>query len=80
MDYVKPYGVVGSMLAGGAVKLSLPPRQLLLRGMLAGAYLGIGTEHGGDGGRRNRILDYRQPPLSIRIGPGHSAGRGDHHR
>jgi formate/nitrite transporter FocA (FNT family) len=31
------------MLAGGALKLSLPPRQLLLRGMLAGAYLGIGT-------------------------------------
>ena len=43
MDYVKPYGVVDSMLAGGAVKLSLPPRQLILRGMLAGAYLGIGT-------------------------------------
>ncbi|KXJ97774.1 MAG: putative formate transporter 1 [Nitrospirae bacterium] len=43
MDYVKPYGVVDSMLAGGALKLSLPPRQLMLRGMLAGAYLGIGT-------------------------------------
>ncbi|MDR4479786.1 MAG: formate/nitrite transporter family protein [Nitrospira sp.] len=43
MDYVKPYGVVDSMLAGGALKLSLPPRQLILRGMLAGAYLGIGT-------------------------------------
>ena len=43
MDYVKPYGVVESMLAGGALKLSLPPRQLVLRGMLAGAYLGIGT-------------------------------------
>lgn len=43
MDYVKPHGVVESMLAGGAVKLSLPPRQLILRGMLAGAYLGIGT-------------------------------------
>ena len=41
MDYVKPYGVVDSMLAGGALKLSLPPRQLVLRGMLAGAYLGI---------------------------------------
>lgn len=24
MDYVKPYGVVDSMLAGGALKLSLP--------------------------------------------------------
>jgi formate transporter len=43
MDYVKPKGVVESMLAGGALKLSLPPRQLVLRGMLAGAYLGIGT-------------------------------------
>ena len=43
MDYVKPHGVVESMLAGGALKLSLPPRQLILRGMLAGAYLGIGT-------------------------------------
>ena len=43
MDYVKPKGVVESMLAGGALKLSLPPRQLMLRGMLAGAYLGIGT-------------------------------------
>ena len=43
MDYVKPKGVVESMLAGGALKLSLPPRQLILRGMLAGAYLGIGT-------------------------------------
>ncbi|MBX3345170.1 MAG: formate/nitrite transporter family protein [Nitrospira sp.] len=43
MDYVKPHSVVDSMLAGGALKLSLPPRQLILRGMLAGAYLGIGT-------------------------------------
>ena len=43
MDYVKPHDVVKSMLAGGALKLSLPPRQLILRGMLAGAYLGIGT-------------------------------------
>jgi len=43
MDYVKPHGVVESMLAGGALKLSLPPRQLIFRGMLAGAYLGIGT-------------------------------------
>ncbi len=43
MDYVKPQGVVESMLAGGAYKLNLPPRHLVLRGMLAGAYLGIGT-------------------------------------
>jgi formate transporter len=43
MDYVKPQGVVESMLARGAVKLGLPPRHLVIRGMLAGAYLGIGT-------------------------------------
>lgn len=43
MDYVKPQGVVESMLAGGVYKLNVPPRHLLLRGMLAGAYLGIGT-------------------------------------
>jgi formate transporter len=43
MDYVKPHEVVKSMLAGGALKLSLSPRQLIFRGMLAGAYLGIGT-------------------------------------
>ena len=43
MDYVKPQGVVESMLAGGVYKLNVPPRHLILRGMLAGAYLGIGT-------------------------------------
>jgi formate transporter len=43
MDYVKPQGVVDSMLAGGIYKLNVPPRHLILRGMLAGAYLGIGT-------------------------------------
>ena len=41
MDYVKPQGVVESMLAGGVYKLNVPPRHLLLRGMLAGAYLGL---------------------------------------
>lgn len=43
MDYVKPLGVVESMLAGGTIKLNLPPRHLVIRGMLAGAYLGIAT-------------------------------------
>ncbi|NOS77270.1 MAG: formate/nitrite transporter family protein [Nitrospira sp.] len=43
MDYVKPLGVVESMLAGGAIKLNVPPRHLVIRGMLAGAYLGIAT-------------------------------------
>ena len=49
MDYVKPQGVVESMLAGGVYKLQVPPRHLILRGMLAGAYLGIGR---GPGSRR----------------------------
>ncbi|HEX7767450.1 MAG TPA: formate/nitrite transporter family protein, partial [Nitrospira sp.] len=43
MDYVKPLGVVESMLAGGTYKLNVPPRHLVIRGMLAGAYLGIAT-------------------------------------
>jgi len=43
MDYVKPQGDVESMLAGGHLKLGLPARHLVIRGMLAGAYLGIGT-------------------------------------
>lgn len=43
MDYVKPLGVADSILAGATVKLNLPPRHLLIRGMLAGAYLGIAT-------------------------------------
>jgi formate/nitrite transporter len=43
MDYVKPLGVVESMLAGATAKLNVPPRHLIVRGMLAGAYLGIAT-------------------------------------
>ncbi|TAJ32270.1 MAG: formate/nitrite transporter family protein [Nitrospirae bacterium] len=43
MDYVKPQGVVESMLAGGVLKLDLPARHLVIRGMLAGAYLGVAT-------------------------------------
>lgn len=43
MDYVKPHGVVEKMLAGGALKLGLPARHLVIRGMLAGAYLAVAT-------------------------------------
>jgi formate/nitrite transporter len=43
MDYVKPQALVQSIVAGGAAKLALPPRQLVVRGMLAGAYLGVAT-------------------------------------
>ena len=43
MDYVKPHAVVENMLAGVAVKLNVPARHLVIRGMLAGAYLGVAT-------------------------------------
>jgi formate/nitrite transporter len=43
MDHVKPHDVVDHMLVAGARKLALPIRHLVLRGMLAGAYLGIAT-------------------------------------
>lgn len=43
MDYVKPQEIVHSMLAVGAMKLGLPVQHLLIRGMLAGALLGVAT-------------------------------------
>lgn len=43
MDYVKPTEIAGQMLTVGATKAGLPARQLLVRGMLAGAYLGVAT-------------------------------------
>jgi formate/nitrite transporter len=43
MDYVKPQEIVNDMLSTGAMKLDLQPRDLLIRGALAGAYLGVAT-------------------------------------
>ena len=43
MDYVKPHDVASSMLAAGALKLSVAPRHLVIRGALAGAFLAIAT-------------------------------------
>src|SRR5512146_1657673 len=43
MDYVKPEEVVTNMVSTGALKLDLPVRHLLIRGALAGAYLGVAT-------------------------------------
>jgi formate/nitrite transporter len=43
MDYVKPQEIVKDMLSTGAMKLDLQPRDLLIRGALAGAYLGVAT-------------------------------------
>jgi formate transporter len=43
MDYVKPAEIAGQMLTAGAAKANLPAKQLLVRGMLAGAYLAVAT-------------------------------------
>jgi formate transporter len=43
MDYVKPQEIVKDMLDTGIMKLDLPVRHLLIRGALAGAYLGVAT-------------------------------------
>jgi formate transporter len=43
MDYVKPGEVVQNMIQGGVAKAALPVRDLLIRGMLSGALLGIAT-------------------------------------
>ncbi len=42
-DYVKPADVAISMLNAGVGKLALPPRDLVIRGMLSGAILGVAT-------------------------------------
>jgi len=43
MDYVKPADVAVAMLDAGKRKLALSPRDLLIRGMLSGAILGVAT-------------------------------------
>jgi len=43
MDYVKPEDVAVSMLNAGVNKLALAPRDLLIRGALSGAILGVAT-------------------------------------
>jgi len=43
MDYVKPADVVTAMVESGCNKLKLPPRDLLIRGALSGAILGVAT-------------------------------------
>lgn len=42
-DYVKPADVAVAMLETGRRKLALSPRDLLIRGMLSGAILGVST-------------------------------------
>ena len=43
MDYVRPADVVNSMIDASVKKLALPPRDLLIRGILSGALLGAAT-------------------------------------
>ncbi len=43
MDYAKPADVVASMIDAGLKKLTLSPRDLLIRGALSGALLGAAT-------------------------------------
>jgi formate/nitrite transporter len=43
MDYVKPADVAAAMVESGRRKLALSPRNLLIRGMLSGAILGVAT-------------------------------------
>ena len=43
MDYVKPADVAAAMVETGKRKLALAPRDLLIRGMLSGAILGVAT-------------------------------------
>src|ERR1051325_7558416 len=43
MDYVKPADVATAMAEAGRRKLALQPRDLLIRGVLSGAILGVAT-------------------------------------
>ncbi len=43
MDSLKPPAIVAAMIQAGATKAGLPPGDLLIRGMLSGALLGIAT-------------------------------------
>src|SRR5438045_6528987 len=43
VDYVKPADVALAVAEAGRRKLTLPPRDLLIRGMLSGAILGVAT-------------------------------------
>jgi formate transporter len=43
MDYVKPADVISTMIETGNAKLRLAPRDLLIRGAIAGGILGIST-------------------------------------
>src|SRR5690349_19518544 len=43
MDYVKPADVAAAMVGAGSAKIALSPADLLIRGTLSGAILGVAT-------------------------------------
>ena len=43
MDYIKPSDVAKAMVEAGVRKLALPPRDLVIRGLLSGGILGVAT-------------------------------------
>lgn len=43
MNYIKPQEILSNMIQAGAAKAVLPARDLLIRGVLAGALLGVAT-------------------------------------
>jgi len=43
MDYVTPKAVSETMISAGTLKVSLPPRHLVVRGLLSGSILGFAT-------------------------------------
>lgn len=64
MDYAKPTDVVTSMIQAAGTKLNLAPRDLLIRGMLSGAILGVATSLA-----FNAMLSTGQPLVGALIFP-----------
>ena len=56
MDYVKPADVAVAMAEAGERKLALSPRDLLIRGMLSGAILGVATSLAFTGAVQTNVL------------------------
>ena len=56
MDYVKPADVAVAMAEAGKRKLALSPRDLLIRGMLSGAILGVATSLAFTGAVQTNLL------------------------
>src|SRR5262249_24136266 len=71
MDYVKPAEVAATMVETGRRKLALPTNDLIIRGELSGAILGVATSLAFYRRRLHRATSGRRPDLPR---------RADHHR